>query len=128
MVPCSVHDVEAAYDYAKKLVKLREKFAGELEIVMRVYFEKPRTSIGWKGLINDPHLDGSYDINEGLRLARKLLLDLAELGLPAGTELLESNYAPIHCRCDYLDCHWCSHDRKPNPSGNGFRAVYADWL
>ncbi len=87
--PCSVHDVDAAYVYAQKLVELREKFAGQLEVVMRVYFEKPRTSIGWKGLINDPHLDGSYDINEGLRLARKLLLDLAELGLPAGTELLD---------------------------------------
>lgn len=87
--PCSVHDVDAAYVYAQKLVKLREKFADQLEVVMRVYFEKPRTSIGWKGLINDPHLDGSYDINEGLRLARKLLLDLAELGLPAGTELLD---------------------------------------
>lgn len=87
--PCSVHDVDAAYEYAQKLVTLREKFANQLEIVMRVYFEKPRTSIGWKGLINDPHLDGSYDINEGLRLARKLLLDLAEMGLPAGTELLD---------------------------------------
>ncbi|MGB3786708.1 MAG: 3-deoxy-7-phosphoheptulonate synthase, partial [Phormidesmis sp.] len=87
--PCSVHDVDAAYDYAQKLVKLRERFSDQLEIVMRVYFEKPRTSIGWKGLINDPHLDGSYDINEGLRLARKLLLDIAGLGLPAGTELLD---------------------------------------
>ncbi|MEL6553224.1 MAG: 3-deoxy-7-phosphoheptulonate synthase [Cyanobacteria bacterium J06621_11] len=87
--PCSVHDVDAAYDYAQKLVKLREQFSDQLEVVMRVYFEKPRTSIGWKGLINDPHLDGSYDINEGLRLARKLLLDLAELGLPAATELLD---------------------------------------
>ncbi len=87
--PCSVHDVEAAYDYAKKLVGLRSQFSDELEVVMRVYFEKPRTSIGWKGLINDPHLDGSYDINAGLRLARKLLLDLAELGLPAATELLD---------------------------------------
>ncbi|MGC1309985.1 MAG: 3-deoxy-7-phosphoheptulonate synthase [Phormidesmis sp.] len=87
--PCSVHDVDAAYEYAQKLVKLREQYADQLEIVMRVYFEKPRTNIGWKGLINDPHLDGSYDINEGLRLARKLLLDLAELGLPAGTELLD---------------------------------------
>ena len=87
--PCSVHDVEAAYDYAQKLVTLRDKFSDQLEVVMRVYFEKPRTSIGWKGLINDPHLDGSYDINEGLRLARKLLLDLAELGLPSATELLD---------------------------------------
>ncbi len=87
--PCSVHDVDAAYDYGQKLVKLRERFSDHLEIVMRVYFEKPRTNIGWKGLINDPHLDGSYDINEGLRLARKLLLDLTEIGLPAGTELLD---------------------------------------
>ncbi len=87
--PCSVHDVDAAYEYAQKLVKLREQFSEQLEVVMRVYFEKPRTSIGWKGLINDPHLDGSYDINEGLRLARKLLLDLADMGLPAGTELLD---------------------------------------
>jgi 3-deoxy-7-phosphoheptulonate synthase len=87
--PCSVHDVNAAYEYAQQLAKLREQFSEQLEVVMRVYFEKPRTSIGWKGLINDPHLDGSYDINEGLRLARKLLLDLAELGLPAGTELLD---------------------------------------
>ncbi|MEO1127337.1 MAG: 3-deoxy-7-phosphoheptulonate synthase [Cyanobacteria bacterium J06635_15] len=87
--PCSVHDVDAAYAYAEKLVKLRAELADHLEIVMRVYFEKPRTSIGWKGLINDPHLDNSYDINTGLRLARKLLLDLAHLGLPAATELLD---------------------------------------
>jgi 3-deoxy-7-phosphoheptulonate synthase len=87
--PCSIHDVDAAREYGEKLVALRQELAGELEIVMRVYFEKPRTSIGWKGLINDPHLDGSYDINTGLRLARELLLDLAHLGLPAATELLD---------------------------------------
>jgi 3-deoxy-7-phosphoheptulonate synthase len=87
--PCSVHDVEAAYEYGQKLAVLREQWAEQLEIVMRVYFEKPRTSIGWKGLINDPHLDNSYDINTGLRLARQLLLDLAHLGLPAATELLD---------------------------------------
>ena len=87
--PCSVHDVDAAYEYGKKLAALREQLSDQLEIVMRVYFEKPRTSIGWKGLINDPHLDGSYDINTGLRLARQLLLDLANLGLPAATELLD---------------------------------------
>jgi 3-deoxy-7-phosphoheptulonate synthase len=87
--PCSVHDVDAAYEYGQKLIALRRELADELEIVMRVYFEKPRTSVGWKGLINDPHLDGSYDINTGLRLARKLLLDLADLGLPAATELLD---------------------------------------
>jgi 3-deoxy-7-phosphoheptulonate synthase len=87
--PCSVHDVEAAKEYGEKLVKLRNELADRLEIVMRVYFEKPRTRVGWKGLINDPHLDNSYDINKGLRLARQLLLDLADLGLPAATELLD---------------------------------------
>ncbi len=87
--PCSIHDVSAAYEYGQKLLKLRTELADHLEIVMRVYFEKPRTNIGWKGLINDPHLNGSYDINTGLRLARKLLLDLAQLGLPAATELLD---------------------------------------
>jgi 3-deoxy-7-phosphoheptulonate synthase len=87
--PCSVHDVNAAMEYGQKLATLRQELSGELEIVMRVYFEKPRTNVGWKGLINDPHLDGSYDINTGLRLARKLLLDLAHLGLPAATELLD---------------------------------------
>jgi 3-deoxy-7-phosphoheptulonate synthase len=87
--PCSVHDVDAACEYGVQLAKLREELSDRLEIVMRVYFEKPRTSIGWKGLINDPHLDNSYDINTGLRLARKLLLDLADMGLPAATELLD---------------------------------------
>jgi len=87
--PCSIHDVNAACEYGEKLAPLRQELASELEIVMRVYFEKPRTRIGWKGLINDPHLDNSYDINTGLRLARKLLLDLANLGVPAATELLD---------------------------------------
>jgi 3-deoxy-7-phosphoheptulonate synthase len=87
--PCSVHDVKAAYEYGERLIHLRHELQDHLEIVMRVYFEKPRTTVGWKGLINDPHLDGSYDINTGLRLARKLLLDLADLGLPAATELLD---------------------------------------
>jgi 3-deoxy-7-phosphoheptulonate synthase len=87
--PCSVHDVDAAYEYGQKLQAIRTELSDQLEIVMRVYFEKPRTTIGWKGLINDPHLDDSYDINTGLRLARKLLLDLAHLGLPSATELLD---------------------------------------
>ncbi|MGK7908132.1 MAG: 3-deoxy-7-phosphoheptulonate synthase [Synechococcus sp.] len=87
--PCSIHDVAAAKDYAQRLLKLREAFKDSLEIVMRVYFEKPRTTVGWKGLINDPHLDGSFDINTGLRTARKLLLDLAHMGMPAATELLD---------------------------------------
>jgi 3-deoxy-7-phosphoheptulonate synthase len=87
--PCSVHDVAAAEEYAGALMQIRERLRDRLEIVMRVYFEKPRTTVGWKGLINDPHLDGSYDINTGLRRARGLLLQLAERGLPAATELLD---------------------------------------
>jgi 3-deoxy-7-phosphoheptulonate synthase len=87
--PCSIHDPVAALEYARLLLPLRERLKDRVEIVMRVYFEKPRTTVGWKGLINDPHLDGSYDINTGLTIARKLLLDLAALGLPAATEMLD---------------------------------------
>jgi 3-deoxy-7-phosphoheptulonate synthase len=87
--PCSVHDVAAAKEYADFIAEARDRHAAELEVVMRVYFEKPRTTVGWKGLINDPHLDGSYDINTGLRLARSLLLHVADRGLPAATELLD---------------------------------------
>ncbi|MET0028901.1 MAG: 3-deoxy-7-phosphoheptulonate synthase AroG [Candidatus Thiodiazotropha sp.] len=87
--PCSVHDPEAALDYARRLKPVRERLKGDLEIVMRVYFEKPRTTVGWKGLINDPTLDDRFEINTGLRLARKLLLDINELGMPAGTEYLD---------------------------------------
>ena len=87
--PCSVHDVAAAHEYAAAIAQAHERYKDALEIVMRVYFEKPRTTVGWKGLINDPHLDGSYDINTGLRVARGLLLHLAEMGLPAATELLD---------------------------------------
>jgi len=87
--PCSIHDTRAALDYARKLVEQRKRFANELEIVMRVYFEKPRTTVGWKGLINDPYLDNSFNINAGLHIARELLLHINELGLPAGTEYLD---------------------------------------
>jgi len=87
--PCSIHDTEAAMDYARRLKGLAEKVKNTLYIVMRVYFEKPRTSIGWKGLINDPHLDDSFKIEEGLRKGRKLLLDIVELGLPTSTEALD---------------------------------------
>jgi len=87
--PCSIHDPNAALDYAGRLGKLAQELAGDLIVVMRVYFEKPRTTVGWKGLINDPHLNDSFDINEGLRLARKLLLEINELGLPCGTEFLD---------------------------------------
>ncbi|MCS4534075.1 3-deoxy-7-phosphoheptulonate synthase AroG [Neisseria montereyensis] len=87
--PCSIHDPKAALEYAQRMMPLREKYAEELLIVMRVYFEKPRTTVGWKGLINDPHLDGTFDINFGLRQARKLLLALNEMGMPASTEFLD---------------------------------------
>ena len=87
--PCSIHDPESAIEYANKLKKLENKYSDNLKIVMRVYFEKPRTTVGWKGLINDPNLDNSYDVNLGLRKARKVLLDINNLGLPAGTEFLD---------------------------------------
>ena len=87
--PCSIHDPAAGLDYARPLRQLADELAGDLAIVMRVYFEKPRTTVGWKGLINDPNLDGSFAINQGLRAGRRLLLDLAELGLPAGCEFLD---------------------------------------
>jgi 3-deoxy-7-phosphoheptulonate synthase len=87
--PCSIHDPAAAIEYARKLKVERDKHAGELEIVMRVYFEKPRTTVGWKGLINDPYLDESYRIHEGLRIARQLLVDINRLGVPAGSEFLD---------------------------------------
>ena len=87
--PCSIHDPMAALDYARRLAEQRKKYAGTLEIVMRVYFEKPRTTVGWKGLINDPYLDETFRIDEGLRIARQLLIDINRLGLPAGSEFLD---------------------------------------
>ena len=87
--PCSVHDTKAALEYAGRLVRERQRFIGELEIVMRVYFEKPRTTVGWKGMINDPYMDNSFRINDGLRMAREMLLNINEMGLPAGTEFLD---------------------------------------
>ncbi|MES2363473.1 MAG: 3-deoxy-7-phosphoheptulonate synthase [Pseudomonadota bacterium] len=87
--PCSIHDPAAALEYARRLVDQRKKYAGTLEIVMRVYFEKPRTTVGWKGLINDPYLDETYRIDEGLRIARQLLIEINRLGLPAGSEFLD---------------------------------------
>jgi 3-deoxy-7-phosphoheptulonate synthase len=87
--PCSIHDPEAAREFAERLQRMRDELGDQLMIMMRVYFEKPRTTVGWKGLINDPHLDGSFDINTGLQSARQLLMDLAEMQVPAGTELLD---------------------------------------
>ena len=88
--PCSIHDTAAGMEYARRLLEVRQNLAADLLIVMRVYFEKPRTTVGWKGLINDPHLDGSYDINKGLEKARKFLLDVNELGMPAAMEFLDT--------------------------------------
>jgi 3-deoxy-7-phosphoheptulonate synthase len=87
--PCSIHDPAAALDYARRLKEQRETYKDTLEIVMRVYFEKPRTTVGWKGLINDPYLDESFRIDEGLRIARQLLIEINRLGLPAGSEFLD---------------------------------------
>lgn len=87
--PCSIHDPKSAMEYAQKLAKLKQELADDLVIVMRVYFEKPRTTVGWKGLINDPDLDGSYSVNKGLGIARQLLLSINELGVPAGCEYLD---------------------------------------
>ncbi len=87
--PCSIHDVKAAKEYAARLKAVKDRLAGELLVTMRVYFEKPRTTVGWKGLINDPNLDGSFNINEGLRVARQLLLELNESGMPACCEFLD---------------------------------------
>ncbi|MGL5758170.1 3-deoxy-7-phosphoheptulonate synthase AroG [Plesiomonas sp.] len=87
--PCSIHDPVAALEYSKRLLELREELSDDLEVVMRVYFEKPRTTVGWKGLINDPYLDDSYQINDGLRIARKILLDINDLGMPTAGEFLD---------------------------------------
>ncbi|MDZ7671020.1 MAG: 3-deoxy-7-phosphoheptulonate synthase [Gammaproteobacteria bacterium] len=94
--PCSVHDPAAALDYAGRLGELQQEIAGQIFCVMRVYFEKPRTVMGWKGLINDPGLDGTYQINRGLRLARKLLIDVTDAGLPAGTEFLDTTFGQYY--------------------------------
>src|SRR5712672_3274901 len=94
--PCSIHDPVSAVDYATRLAAVRERLADRLLIVMRVYFEKPRTVVGWKGLINDPDLDESYHINKGLRLARQLLADMLELGVPAGTEFLDTTFGQFY--------------------------------
>jgi len=87
--PCSIHDIPAAIEYAKKLKELKDKYEDKLQIIMRVYFEKPRTAVGWKGLINDPHMNNTNDMETGLHLARQLLIDIAELGMPTATELLD---------------------------------------
>src|SRR5260221_2130472 len=102
--PCSIHDPQAALEYARRLRAAAEALREDLLIVMRVYFEKPRSTVGWKGLINDPHLDGSFAINEGLRRARRLLLDLTEMGVAAGHAVLLLSQRPVHCLPTPLGC------------------------
>ena len=109
--PCSIHDIEAAHEYARRLKKLADQVSDTLLIVMRVYFEKPRTTVGWKGLINDPHMNDSFKITDGLEIGRQLLLDVLEIGLPTATEALDPISAGLNCMVRY----WCAHHRIPNP-------------
>ena len=103
--PCSVHEPAAALDYARRLAGLKDELGGELLIVMRVYFEKPRTTVGWKGLINDPDIDGSCNIKKGLLLARHTLLGVLVVGLAAGTEFFGADQPAVHFRCGKLGCN-----------------------
>ena len=103
--PCSIHDPEAARDYALRLKKLAVEVSETILIVMRVYFEKPRTTVGWKGLINDPDLDGSHKINKGIELARKILLETNSLGLPCATETLDPITPQYFGRPDFMECY-----------------------
>lgn len=126
--PCSVHDPAAALDYARRLAALKDELGGELLIVMRVYFEKPRTTVGWKGLINDPDIDGSCNIKKGLLLARRTLLGVLDAGLAAATEFLELNQPAVHFRRGQLGCGRRSQHRKPGAPSARFGHVDADWL
>ena len=121
--PCSIHDHDQALEYARHLKAAADELADDLLMVMRVYFEKPRTTVGWKGYINDPRLDGSFRINEGLRRARQLLLEVAEIGLPAGTEFLDLLSAAVHRRPHRLGRHRRAHHRKPEPPPAGLGPV-----
>ena len=116
--PCSIHDVDAAVEYGERLRVLAAELADQLLLVMRVYFEKPRTTVGWKGLINDPDLDDSFQINKGLRLARQLLLDLNRLGLPTAVpaDLAGASIPAVSGRSRQLGSHWCEDNRESDPS------------
>lgn len=126
--PCSIHDTKAALEYAERLLPLRKKYEKELLIVMRVYFEKPRTTVGWKGLINDPYLDGTFDINYGLRQARSLLLTLNNMGMPGIDRIPRHDYATILCRLDFMGRNWCAYHRKPSSPRIIERLVLPGWL
>ena len=111
--PCSIHNPEEALEYARKLKPLADELGNELLILMRVYFEKPRTTVGWKGLINDPDLNNTFQINKGLNLARQLLLDLADMGLPAGTEYLDLISGAVNYVNQTFGLFKAAEDRRP---------------
>ncbi|STQ59518.1 phospho-2-dehydro-3-deoxyheptonate aldolase [Pseudescherichia vulneris] len=113
--PCSIHDLDAALEYARRLQALREKHQDTLEIVMRTYFEKPRTVVGWKGLISDPDLNGSYRVNHGMELARKLLLQVNELGVPTATEFLDMVTGQFIADLISWGGHRGAHHGEPDP-------------
>ena len=123
--PCSIHDPDAAYEYADRLKPVADAVREKLLIVMRTYFEKPRTTVGWKGLINDPHLDGTCDIAQGIQLARTILLEHQRQGPPLRDGTARPGHPPIHGRPVELDRHRRADDREPNPSRNGQRPVHA---
>ena len=123
--PCSVHDPDAAREYAARLAGRAGDLADRLHVVMRVYFEKPRTSLGWKGLLNDPHLDGSFDVNTGLSLGRQLLVDISGLGLPVACEFLDPDHPAVPCRHGQLRRDRCPHRRQPGAPPTLQRALDA---
>ena len=126
--PCSIHDPKAALEYADRLQPLAERYADHLIVVMRTYFEKPRTSVGWKGLINDPDLDESFHINKGLRLARQLLLDVNDMGLPTGVGVPRHADPAAHRRPDVVGGDRRAHHREPGAPRAGVRPVDAGRL
>ncbi len=126
--PCSVHDIDAATEYAKLLKAYADTASDDLLIIMRVYFEKPRTTVGWKGLINDPDLNGSFQINKGLRIARSLLLDINKMGLPAGCEFLDTISPQYNCRPGLLGCNRSAYDGVASSPRAYVRPIYADWF
>jgi 3-deoxy-7-phosphoheptulonate synthase len=125
--PCSIHDLNAGYDYAQRLKRLANEVCDTLYLVMRVYFEKPRTSVGWKGFINDPRMDDSFHIEEGMEKARTFLLQVNELGLPAATEALDQ-IAHNTWATSFHGRRSRAHLGIPDPSGNGVRLVHTGRL
>ncbi len=126
--PCSIHDPVAALEYGKRLKALRDELKDQLEIVMRVYFEKPRTTVGWKGLIDDPYLDNSCKINDGLRIGRKLLLDLNDMGLPTASEFLDMITPQYVADSDELGRDRCPYHRIPGTPRAGLRSLLSGGL